>query len=234
MASREIAMPPVPKIFTFSVKVINDNPDSVPPAIWKFRVKSSDGGGAGGPSNTTGVLPTTVTVKFDSITILEDHDGPAYNGNSLLSKPVPGEWYLVAYVQGKGVYVPLPEKVFAGRIYNFNPGQEVTVKLPENKPLSIFTVGVDFDCDGMIDIFKDLPAFFLQFPSYPFHAPAGHDNEITDLYAKLYSNPNLDWKDEINALQYRLGGYMIDSDCFDPPSHQRCFKIFRNPLELKL
>ncbi len=53
-AFRELALPPVPKTYTFGVKALNDGGTLSPAAIWTFRVKSSDGSQstAGGPTNT--------------------------------------------------------------------------------------------------------------------------------------------------------------------------------------
>jgi hypothetical protein len=61
---------------------------------------------------------------------------------------------------------------------------------------------------------------FLTDPNKGFHSPGNgppaRTKDISDLFAKLYSNPSLHWKDEINAIQYKIGGYMIDSSCFNP------------------
>jgi hypothetical protein len=208
----ELPLPPVPKSYSFGVKVINDNGNISPAATWSFRIKSSDGSGssAGGPAdNNSPVEPhdTKVTVKFDSISIQNDHDPDTLN--TLHPDNLPGQWALYASVQGKVIILLEGTDASTGKTIKFKPGTEVTVKLDGRKPLSIFTVGVEGDCNSIIE-------FFAQFPDYPFHAPHDWTPEVTDLYAKLYSNPNLDWKDEIDALQYKIGGYMIDSSCFNP------------------
>ena len=97
-----------------------------------------------------------VTVKFDSITVNDDHEG-ALSGDA--------EYDLTAYVQG--LKVGLTDKshrgsnvarddtpphrlddVSEGETVGFEPDTEVTVEIPDTMPLSIFTVGEEVDRCG--------------------------------------------------------------------------------------
>jgi hypothetical protein len=94
-----------------------------------------------------------VKVTFDSITILDDREG-------LLSGD--GEFDLSAFVQGKRVDLTRASGPGAGiwdaqegKTYQFNPGTEVTVLLPEKVPLSILITGHEVDGCGRVDWPKD-------------------------------------------------------------------------------
>lgn len=110
--------------------------------------------------------PYKVKVTFDSITILDDREG-TFSGD--------GEWDLSSYVQGKRVDLtagtsgstctrlvesPLPgppiytQQQYSciglwnaeeGRTYQFNPGTEVTVDVPQGGKLLIVTTGFEID-----------------------------------------------------------------------------------------
>lgn len=73
-----------------------------------------------------------VKVTFDSITVHNDHDG--------LLKGA-GEWYNLAYVQGKKVVLQMaPDSGDTIKL-----GKEITVQLKGTAPLSIFTYGWESD-----------------------------------------------------------------------------------------
>jgi hypothetical protein len=90
-----------------------------------------------------------VKVTFDSITVENNRDALG-----------DGEYDLSAYVQGKRVdltgatgYALMDAQ--EGKTYQFNPGTEITVFLPENVPISIFTVGHEVDWCGRVHWPKD-------------------------------------------------------------------------------
>lgn len=227
-ASRELALPPVPKTYTFGVKVLNDGGTLSPASMWTFRIKSSDGSGssAGGPTNSGAQAIThKVTVKFDSITINEDHDpditsaGPGPFTHAVSN---PGEWQLVGVVQGKliGLFGKINSEtltystgenkkftdilggkaVLTGKTYNFPSGTQMTVTLGEKTPLSIFTFGRDYDCGDWSDAFK-------------FRAPANLEDYLGEVY-KILSNPNIIWSTEIEKIQQHMSNAIV-SNCSD-------------------
>jgi len=92
-----------------------------------------------------------VKVTFDSITIKNDREGAA-SGD--------GEFDLSAFVQGKRVDLTggTSNRIWdaqEGKTYQFNPGTEITVLLPEKVPISIFTIGHEVDGCGRVDWPKD-------------------------------------------------------------------------------
>jgi hypothetical protein len=94
------------------------------------------------------VLPSNykITVNFDSVTVHDDHEG-VFSGD--------GEYDLAVYVQGKKISLTDAGgsggglwDVSSGETVTFPPGTAVTVDVPGNLPLSIFTVGSEVDgCD---------------------------------------------------------------------------------------
>ncbi|MGV8106330.1 MAG: discoidin domain-containing protein [Nitrososphaerota archaeon] len=92
-----------------------------------------------------------VKVTFDTITIKNDREGAA-SGD--------GEFDLSAFVQGKRVDLTggSSNRIWdaqEGKTYQFNPGTEITVLLPEKVPISIFTIGHEVDGCGRVDWPKD-------------------------------------------------------------------------------
>ena len=96
------------------------------------------------------IKESKVTIKFDSITVHNDHD-----------KRSTGEWDLVAYVQGNRVKLAdttsgivcggSQENCFylwyadGGDTYQFDKEAAVTVKMPEKVQLSLYTAGREID-----------------------------------------------------------------------------------------
>jgi hypothetical protein len=110
-------------------------------------------------TNTSISFPYEVTVRFDSITVNENHATTFLND---------AQYDLSAFVQGNripltdrsfrgtcsGVGDPLPcglGDVSEGETVTFTPGTEVTVYLPTTLELSIFTVGQEVDLCGALD-----------------------------------------------------------------------------------
>jgi hypothetical protein len=157
-ASRDLAAPPVPKTYTFGVKVLNANGNLSPAAAtWTFKMRAStnpplcgtqEGTGSVEPENTL----NKITVHFDSITVHDDHRTdaittmPGFRGTpGMTTKTVlAGEWYLNAHVQGKEVNLLAGKEVLSDRTYLFQ-GKEITVDIKSHLPLSIFTIGVEFN-----------------------------------------------------------------------------------------
>ena len=78
-ASRDLAAPPVPKTYTFGVKVLNENGNLSPAATYTFKMRASTTPPVGGTEDGTGgtVEPGNtlkkIKVTFDSITVNDDH-----------------------------------------------------------------------------------------------------------------------------------------------------------------
>ena len=92
-----------------------------------------------------------VKVTFDSITVKNDREGAA---------SFDGEFDLSVFVQGKRVDLTggSSNRIWdaqEGKTYQFNPGTEITVLLPEKVPISIFTIGHEVDTCGRVDWPKD-------------------------------------------------------------------------------
>jgi len=134
------------------------------------------------PDGTITLLSTyKITVVFDSITVHDDHEG-LFSGD--------GEYDFSAYVQGIPldltnasipdspiyIYGEIPPEglgdVSEGETVKFTPeASSVTLDLPRNVPLSIFTLGKELDsCDYEIGANK-LPKSLLE----------------------IFRNPQLDW-----------------------------------------
>ena len=129
-----------------------------------------------------------VTVKFDSITVNDDHEG-ALSGDA--------EYDLSAYVQG--LKVGLTDKsinticvgctpshslydVSEGDRVGFEPGTEVTVEIPDTMPLSIFTVGEEVDRCGR----------------------ANHPDNKYDQLITILQKPQNTWFDSVKAIQQQI------------------------------
>jgi hypothetical protein len=121
--------------------------EKVPPA----------GGKVLDPGNTSPGGNTVVTVSFNSITVHNKHEGGTWGD---------GEYNLFAYVQGK--QVDLTRKsgpgeglwdVSNGETLTFNQAY-VTKELPDNIPLSIFTIGEEVDRCGRESFGGNREVFF--------------------------------------------------------------------------
>ena len=134
-------------------------------------------------------FPYTVKVKFDSIFVADTHEG-TFSGD--------GEYDIVAYVQG--IKVGLTDNSYGGGapyaytgalppvglgdvsvaedVY-FDPGTEVTVKVPGTLPLSIFATGDEIDdCDRK-----------------------SHPDNIQDKIVAILQKPQSTWLDSIELLR---------------------------------
>ena len=107
-------------------------------------LQSTPGSGVTEPQSTT---PTyRITVTFNSVTVHNSHEG-------FLSGT--GEYDLGVYVQGKLISLTNAGgsggglwDVSSGETVTFPAGTKVTVDVPSNLPLSVFTVGFEIDgCD---------------------------------------------------------------------------------------
>ena len=90
---------------------------------------------------------------------------------------IPGKWVLSAFVQGQEVRL-LVGDVYSGKTIKLKPGTELTVKLPDNTSLSLFTIGVKFDWDALLD--------FLTHPIPGFHSRGDWSKEIIDIFRRFY------------------------------------------------
>jgi hypothetical protein len=95
-----------------------------------------------------------VTVKFNSIKILNDQDpdgwGPAFKNifSGKLSKKDAGDWILDAFVNGQNIHLSanrLLDEAFQGSTYTFPPTAQTTVTVPSNGILTINVRGADVD-----------------------------------------------------------------------------------------
>lgn len=131
-----------------------------------------------------------VTVKFDSITVHNNHEGFGRGD---------GEYNLVAYAQGFRIKLTeatefgvcggttAPEHcpfelwdVSNGQTIHFKPDTMLTVELPDEIPLSIFTLGDEVD-----------GCMRTPYPS----------SEAMRGYLKIFDNPQLDWRSPIQNYQ---------------------------------
>ena len=158
------------------------------------------------PGNTAPVGINVVTVvTFNSITVHNKHEG-AFSGD--------GEYALVAYVQGKQVDLTHASGPGAG-LMDVSNGETLTFKqdnvaiteIPNNIPLSIFTVGHELDaCPSSFkfpqNIQETLPIFFdpqldwsseiskfqkyLNYDYWVCHSASGNDDEILGTIKEFY------------------------------------------------
>jgi hypothetical protein len=148
-------------------------------------------------TNTSISFPYEITVRFDSITV---HDNHEYFSSSN------GEYDLSAFVQGNRIDLTdystggaitfggeMPKfglgDASEGETIYFDPGAEVTVYLPTTLPLSIFTVGQEVDECGRVD-FDD--------PSSEYYR-----EELVEKFKHQPSNL-LDWLEAINHYLYLM------------------------------
>jgi hypothetical protein len=147
-------------------------------------------------TNTTNSIsfPYEVTVRFDSITVNENHETTFLND---------AQYDLSAFVQGNripltdrsfrgtcsGVGDPLPcglGDVSEGETVTFTPGTEVTVYLPTTLELSIFTVGQEVDLCGTLD----------------FDNPLGEN--LRQGLVETFKDDSLNWLEAINTYLNRM------------------------------
>ena len=196
-ASRDLPAPPVPKTYTFGVKVLNENGNLSPAATWSFKMRASTNPPTGGnDQGTGGTSPQNlnkIKVTFKAITVNDDHTPdsnaptPGFRGTpGFPSKTVlPGEWILYAYVQGKLVKLFDEKEVLSGKTYQFQ-GKEVTVNIKSTLPLSIFTIGADMTNACYAGL---LPCGWC--------ASFNRESQA----AEIYTSPVALWKQKIHALQ---------------------------------
>jgi len=161
-----------------------------------------------GKIGPVGVNIVTV-VTFNSITVHNNHEG-AFSGD--------GEYALAAYVQGKQVDLTAASgpgaglmDVGNGETLTFKQGNVVITEIPNNVPLSIFTVGHELDaCPSSFkfpqNIQEKLPIFFdpgldwasaisnfqhyLNYDLWVCHSQSGNDDEILGTIKEFYDPPS--------------------------------------------
>lgn len=175
-------------------------------------------GGAKVPPTGGKVLDSNITpsgtnvqtvVTFDSITVHNKHEG-AFSGD--------GEYALAAYVQGKQVDLTAASgpgaglmDVSNGETLTFKQGNVAITEIPNNIPLSIFTVGHELDaCPSSFkfpqNIQEKLPIFFdpgldwssaifkfqhyLNYDLWVCHSQTGNDDEILGTIKEFYDPPS--------------------------------------------
>jgi hypothetical protein len=145
-------------------------------------------------TNTSISFPYEVTVRFDSITVRDNHEYSRYNN---------AEYDLSAFVQG--IRIPLTDRSFVGicggagdplpcglgdasegETITFTPGTEVTVYLPATLPLSVFTAGQEVDECGIVD----------------FDDPRGEI--LRQRLVETFKNNSLNWIQTIYEYQNRI------------------------------
>jgi hypothetical protein len=190
--------------YTFGVKVLNDNNELSPGAVWKFSVQKNiviDPG-----IHVIEPREYKVTVQFDSITVHNNHD-PFVAGD--------GEYWLWAIVQGQTVDL---NEASAGKLWNTGDGQliyfapyaKATVTISEKLPLSIFTVGFEEDhC-----------------------APAGFGRgTYAPTVRKILEGPESEWISEIRKIIDGSNKYFLYDSCGVNPADRIGFinKIYYPP-----
>lgn len=140
--------------------------------------------------------PYRVTVTFDSITVLKDHDddfvGYDRFGHQIRS-PNSGEWYLYAVVQGQGIDLTKASRnelhdVDDGETVNFKPGTEITVDISKTRPVSILTWGLEDD--GYVSLFGGFCFPYL-----------GDMDAISSEILPVLKNPPSTWSDSLHEIQ---------------------------------
>lgn len=152
------------------------------------------------------LLNPKVTVKFDSITVNDDHDHqwfPFPHPSDCCS----GEWLLHVYVQGQGIDLTKASSnqlrdVDDGDTINFPPDTEVTIQMPNSQspPLSIFTLGIEDD-SGFIN---DCTWHGIPVPCG--FCPRGTNDTAAN---EIFKTSPDTWFDAINELQH---GKICDRD----------------------
>jgi hypothetical protein len=166
-----------------------------------------------GPAISIIDQPYKVTVKFLSITVHESHD-----------KYGLADWHNFAYVQGKRVDLVRDDRVglhVRNGLYYLDPSKEVTVYLGKTIPLSIFTVGYEYDCGLFGSGFIILPP------------PKDITNSLYIISGRLvlpiFDNPQLDWLTPIAKFQNELAKRWT-SDCgINPPDILGTIREFYDP-----
>jgi hypothetical protein len=214
-ASRDLTAPPVPKTYTFGVKVLNENGNLSPAATWTFKMRSSTTPPVGGAEEEGGTVKPennikNIRVSFDSITVHNDHrvdvtgTTPGFRGTPGFptTTVLPGEWILDVYVQGKAIPLLNKKEVLSGKTYYFKD-KSTTVDLKSNLPLSILTFGA-----------------YADFPTIgPF--TYGY---CTDLYdesqgPKIFTHPTTLWEQKIRDFQEQA--ICIDEEDSEDDSYKK-------------
>lgn len=201
-AYRQVTPLLYPKTYFFGVKVLNDNNELSPAVTWTFKMRTATDAPLEGGSDVTPGFENEkkikrITVHFDSIFINRDRDG---DPRSQFSGKNPGEWYLLAVVQGKVINL-VQGKVYDKQNYQLE-GKEITVDIRDDMPLYIFTYGIESDS--------------LLFPvCKPNLAKLSND------VAQVFMLPSGNWAWHINNFNY-------DNRLHDPknPSEVGLFQYF--------
>ncbi len=145
-----------------------------------------------------------VTVKFDSITVNDNHEG-LFSGD--------GEYNIAAYVQGIRVYLTFASEpancaglgctggpalldVSSGETVFFKPRTQVSIDLPGTVPLSIFTTGFEVDSCGFYGV--------------PLASSVIVDPIQGLSLADVFKNPQLDWISAVNTFLHLAGIRAVD------------------------
>ena len=222
--------------------ILDPDDDAVPTRIDNCPIVSNnsqmdrDGDGLGDPCDPHPFISDAktlkVTVKFDSITVHNDHEGFGRGD---------GEYNLAAYVQGSKVHLTeasefgicggytAPEHcdfelwdVDSGQTIYFKEDTKMTVELPDSVQLSVFTVGNEVDdcfTTPMLstvamkdylqienpppDLNQRIINFQKKFISYGY-CSLGNDNEALGTINEFYDPPN-----------YNSGSHVIKSSSGD-------------------
>jgi hypothetical protein len=193
-ASRDLTESP--NSYTFGVKVLNDNNELSPAVTWKFNIQKQITIDPG--IHVIEPIDYKVKVKFDSITVHNNHEGLLHGD---------GEYYLYAIVQGR--VLDLTEAslghlydVGSGQTVHFAPYAYVTVTIPQDLALSIYTVGFEEDKCGT--------------------ALLGDRGSYTQAVTKILQGPKEDRYSEIRKLIDSTNKYFfVASGCGAIDDHDR-------------
>jgi hypothetical protein len=213
-ASRDLPAPPVPKTYTFGVKVLNENGNLSPAATWTFKMKASTVPPVGGEQEEGGTAEPEnpfkkIKVTFDSITIHNDHDSNSVFGILSASPSLywSGEWSLDAYVQGKLVRL-LDRSISGGDTFYFKD-KEVSVNVHYTQPLSIFVTGMESD-DGF------LTSCFRYGPLVP--GGCGFCAARSDYgpkIAEILKQPPTSWNAKLQDIHVTISGARCEPEMMD-------------------
>lgn len=161
-----------------------------------------DGDGLGDPCDPD--LHPKVKVTFTAIHVTDDND---YGGN--------GEFNNFAYVQGHLVDLSMAT---TGSVLDYFPSDKTfTIDFIPGMPLSIFTVGYEYDCG--------IPPFStgVVFPKPP--------NDITT-ELNIFQNPTQDWSQAITNFQSKWNNKWNDDECSgnQPDILGRINEIYQPPI----